>query len=201
MRLLKIGITILLVVALLISGCVVIPGVEGDLTSDLKAAQHKMDQLKAQLQEIRRQISANKSAKYSLLSQLSSLNDQMEEMQSEIESINSRIVSLQNTLAKTAAQIAEKEKQIDALSEQTNASINLLYHVSNMDVVWAGIAWAKEHRVPIILNAAPARPHAEAFRGIDYLVETNRKLNCGDGSVWLKSGLKKARDCASLRRV
>ncbi|MCE5193273.1 MAG: peptidoglycan DD-metalloendopeptidase family protein [Candidatus Cryosericum sp.] len=134
MKLLKIGITILLIVALLISGSVVIPGVEGDLTSDLKAAQQKMNQLKAQLQEIQRQISANKSAKYSLLSQLSSLNDQMEEMQSEIESINSRIVSLQNTLAKTAAQIADKEKQIDALSEQTNASINLLYHVSNLDV-------------------------------------------------------------------
>jgi len=134
MKLLKVGIAILLVAALFVTSCIVMPGVEGDLTSDLKAAQQKMNQLKAQLQDIQKQISANKSAKYSLLSQLSSLNDQMEQLQAEIENINSRIVSLQGTLAKTAAQIADKEKQIAALSGQTNTSLNLLYHVSNLDV-------------------------------------------------------------------
>lgn len=134
MKMLRVVIIVLLCAAFLVGNFAVVPGVQGDLASDLKAAQAKMNQLKAQLQEIQKLISANKSAKYNLLSQLSALNDQMDQMQTEIDSISSRIVSLQNTLSRTAAQIADKEKQIDALSGQTNASINLLYHVSNLGV-------------------------------------------------------------------
>jgi murein DD-endopeptidase MepM/ murein hydrolase activator NlpD len=134
MKLSKIVVIVVLVVLFVVTGSIAAPRVQGDLTSDLKAAQAKMNQLKAQLQDIQKLISANKSAKYSLLSQLSSLNDQMDQLQGEIESINARIVTLQGTLAKTAAQIADKEKQIDALSSQTSTSISLLYHVSNLDV-------------------------------------------------------------------
>lgn len=134
MRLPKIFVVIVLVLLFLVAGSVAAPHVEGDLTSDLKAAQQKMNQLKAQLQDIQKLISANKSAKYALLSQLSSLNDQMDQLQGEIDSINARIVGLQGTLTKTAAQIADKERQIEALSGQTNTSIDLLYHVSNLDV-------------------------------------------------------------------
>ena len=91
------------------------PGVEGYLTSDLKAAQQKMNQLKAQLQEIQKLINENKSAKYNLLSQLTSLNDQVDQLEGDIGDIDSRIVQLETLLSKTAAQIVIREKQYNEL--------------------------------------------------------------------------------------
>ena len=99
-----------------VGGSVFAPRVEGDLTSDLKAAQQKMNQLKAQLQEIQKLIKENKSAKYSLLSQLTSLNEQMDQLEGDIGDIDSRIAQLETLLTKTAAQIAVREKQYDELS-------------------------------------------------------------------------------------
>ncbi|MCE5257619.1 MAG: ribokinase [Chloroflexi bacterium] len=51
-----------------------------------------------------------------------------------------------------------------------------------MEAVWAGIAWARAHKIPVLLNAAPARPTApEAFRGIDYLVVNEQEAECLTG--------------------
>jgi murein DD-endopeptidase MepM/ murein hydrolase activator NlpD len=108
--------------------------VSGDLTSDLKAAQQKMNSLKSQLTEIQRLIQQNKSAKYSLLAQLSDLNDQMDQLSDDIGQINSRITSFEDLLKKTSAQLAAKEKLYRVLSQSTESSIDLLYHVSNLDV-------------------------------------------------------------------
>jgi len=52
----------------------------------------------------------------------------------------------------------------------------------NMEVVWAAVAWAKEHHIPVVLNAAPARvTPPEAFRGIDYLVVNEQEAECLTG--------------------
>ncbi|MHB8071276.1 MAG: murein hydrolase activator EnvC family protein [Candidatus Cryosericum sp.] len=110
------------------------PSASGDLTSDLKAAQQKMTALKGQLTEIQRLIQQNKSAKYSLLAQLSDLNDQMDQLGDDMDQINSRIASLEDLLKKTSAQLAAKEKLYQELSLTTESSIDLLYRVSNLDV-------------------------------------------------------------------
>ncbi len=110
------------------------PKVSGDLTSDLKAAQQKMTALKGQLTEIQRLIQQNRSAKYSLLAQLSDLNDQMDQLSNDMDQINNRIADLENLLKKTSAQITAKEKQYQELSQSTESSIDLLYRVSNLDV-------------------------------------------------------------------
>lgn len=110
------------------------PNASGDLTSDLKAAQEKINNLKNQLSQIESLIQQNKSAKYSLLSQLSDLNDQIDQLSDDMGQINSRIVSLEALLGKTSAQLAVKEKQYKKLSASTESSIELLYHVSNLDV-------------------------------------------------------------------
>ncbi|MFZ2413923.1 MAG: peptidoglycan DD-metalloendopeptidase family protein, partial [Candidatus Cryosericum sp.] len=125
---------IVLILSLFVCASVVAPGVEGDLTSDLKAAQTKMNKLKAQLQEIQKLINENKSAKYSLLSQLTALNEQVDQLEGDIGDIDSRITQLQTLLTKTAAQIAAREKQYGELSAGIESSIDLLYHVSNLDV-------------------------------------------------------------------
>ena len=117
-----------------------VPEANGDLTSDLKAAQQKMSGLKKQLTEIQRLITQNKSAKYSLLAQLSDLNDQMDQLSDDMGQINNRIISLENLLKKTSAQLAAKEKLYQSLSQSTESSISLLYHVSNLDV--AGLSFA-----------------------------------------------------------
>ena len=106
MKTLRFLTAIVLILSLFVGASVFAPGVEGDLTSDLKAAQQKMNQLKAQLQEIQKLINENKSAKYNLLGQLASLNDQVDQLEGDIGDIDSRIVQLQTLLSKTAAQIA-----------------------------------------------------------------------------------------------
>ncbi len=134
MKTMRLLTAIFLILALFVCASVAAPGVEGDLTSDLKAAQAKMNRLKAQLQEIQKLINENKSAKYSLLSQLTSLNEQVDQLQGDIGDIDSRITQLETLLSKTAAQIAAGEKQYGELSAETELSIDLLYHVSNLDV-------------------------------------------------------------------
>lgn len=134
MRTLRFLTTIVLILFVFVGASVFAPGVEGDLTSDLKAAQQKMNQLKAQLQEIQKLIKENKSAKYNLLSQLTSLNDQVDQLEGDIGDIDSRIAQLETLLSKTAAQIVSREKQYSELSAGTESSIDLLYHVSNLDV-------------------------------------------------------------------
>jgi len=139
MRTAKVVTAILLIFSLAVGGSVFAPRAGGDLTSDLKAAQQQMSQLKAQLQQIQNLIKENKSAKYSLLSQLTSLNEQMDQLEGDIGDIDSRIAQLETLLAKTAAQIVAREKQYDTLAAETESSIDLLYHVSNLDV--AGLAF------------------------------------------------------------
>jgi murein DD-endopeptidase MepM/ murein hydrolase activator NlpD len=134
MRTLRFLTAIVLILSLFVGGSVFAPRVEGDLTSDLKAAQEKMDQLKARLQEVQKLIKENKSAKYSLLSQLTSLNEQMNLLEGDIGEIDSNIAQLETLLTKTAAQIAVREQQYDELSAGIDSSIDLLYHVSNLDV-------------------------------------------------------------------
>ena len=134
MRTLRFLTAIVLILSLFVGASVVAPGVEGDLTSDLKAAQQKMNQLKAQLLEIQKLIKENKSAKYNLLGQLTSLNDQVDQLEGDIGDIDSRIAQLESLLSKTAAQIVIREKQYSELSAGTESSIDLLYHVSNLDV-------------------------------------------------------------------
>jgi len=134
MRTLRLLTTIVLVLSLFVCASVFAPGVEGDLTSDLKAAQQKMDKLKAQLQEIQKLIKGNKSAKYNLLGQLTSLNDQVDQLEGDMGDLDDRIGQLESFLAKTAAQITVREKEYDKLSAGTESSIDLLYHVSNLDV-------------------------------------------------------------------
>jgi murein DD-endopeptidase MepM/ murein hydrolase activator NlpD len=134
MRILRFLTAIVLILSLFVGASVFAPGVEGDLASDLKAAQQKMNQLKTQLQEIQKLITENKSLKYSLLSQLTSLNDQVDQLEGDIGDIDSRIAQLQTLLSKTAAQIAIRGKRYSELSAGTESSINLLYHVSNLDV-------------------------------------------------------------------
>jgi murein DD-endopeptidase MepM/ murein hydrolase activator NlpD len=134
MRTLRLLTAIVLILFVFVGASVFAPGVEGDLTSDLKAAQQKMNQLKAQLQEIQKLIKENKSAKYNLLSQLTSLNDQVDQLEGDIGDIDSRIAQLETLLSKTAAQIVSREKQYSELSAGTESSIDLLYHVSNLDV-------------------------------------------------------------------
>lgn len=134
MRTARLVIALLLTFSLAASGSVFAPRVGGDLTSDLKAAQQQMSQLKTQLQQIQNLIKENKSAKYSLLSQLTSLNEQMDQLEGDIGDIDSRIAQLETLLAKTAAQIVVREKQYDTLAAETESSIDLLYHVSNLDV-------------------------------------------------------------------
>jgi murein DD-endopeptidase MepM/ murein hydrolase activator NlpD len=134
MKTMRLLTAIFLILALFVCASIAAPGVEGDLTSDLKAAQAKMNRLKAQLQEIQKLINENKSAKYSLLSQLTSLNEQVDQLQGDIGDIDSRITQLETLLSKTAAQIAAGEKQYGELSAETELSIDLLYHVSNLDV-------------------------------------------------------------------
>lgn len=143
MRILRTLTAIFLTLCLLMSASVFAPSVEGDLTSDLKAAQQKMDQLKTQLQGIQKLIKENKSAKYNLLSQLTSLNDQMDQLEGDIGEIDSRITQLETLLSKTAAQIVAREKQYDELSAETESSIDLLYRVSNLDV--AGLPFTGEN--------------------------------------------------------
>src|SRR5450759_3236750 len=135
MRTLRFLTAIVLILSLFVGASVVAPGVEGDLTSDLKAAQQKMNQLKAQLQEIQKLIKENKSAKYNLLSQLTSLNDQVDQLEGDIGDIDSRIAQLESLLSKTAAQIVIREKQYNKLSAGTGSSIDLLYHVSNLSLI------------------------------------------------------------------
>ena len=134
MRILRLFTAIVLILSLFVGACVFAPGVEGDLTSDLKAAQQKMNQLKTQLQAIQKLITENKSEKYNLLSQLTSLNDQVDQLEGDIGDIDSRITQLETLLSKTAAQIVVREKQYNKLSAGTGSSIDLLYHVSNLDV-------------------------------------------------------------------
>ena len=134
MRTLRLLTTVVLVLSLLACASMFAPGVEGDLTSDLKAAQQKMDKLKAQLQEIQKLIKENKSAKYNLLDQLTSLNDQVDQLEGDMGDLDSRIGQLESLLAKTATQITAREKEYDRLSAGTESSIDLLYHVSNLDV-------------------------------------------------------------------
>lgn len=130
-RLVLVGLLLALVVVTL---PVATQSVSGDLTSDLKAAQQKMTALKGQLTEIQRLIQQNKSAKYSLLSQLSDLNDQMDLLSDDMGEINDRIISLEDLLKKTSAQLMAKEKLYRELSQSIESSIDLLYHVSNLDV-------------------------------------------------------------------
>ena len=139
MKAVRVLIAIVLIFSLAAGGSAFAPRVGGDLTSDLKAAEQQMNQLKTQLQQIRNLIKENKSVKYSLLSQLTSLNEQMDQLEGDIGDIDSRIAQLETLLAKTAAQIVVKEKQNDVLSAETESSIDLLYHVSNLDV--AGLAF------------------------------------------------------------
>ena len=134
MRILRLFTAIVLILSLFVGASVFAPGVEGDLTSDLKAAQQKMNQLKTQLQAIQKLITENKSEKYNLLSQLTSLNDQVDQLEGDIGDIDSRITQLETLLSKTAAQIVVREKQYNKLSAGTGSSIDLLYHVSNLDV-------------------------------------------------------------------
>jgi murein DD-endopeptidase MepM/ murein hydrolase activator NlpD len=134
MRTLKFLTAIVLILSLFVGASVFAPRVEGDLTSDLKAAQQKMNQLKTQLQEIQKLITENKSAKYKLLSQLTSLNDQVDQLEGDIGEIDSNIAQLETLLTKTAAQIVIREKQCNELSAGIESSIDLLYHVSNLDV-------------------------------------------------------------------
>src|SRR5664280_776970 len=134
MRILRLFTAIVLILSLFVGASVFAPGVEGDLTSDLKAAQQKMNQLKTQLQAIQKLITENKSVKYNLLSQLTSLNDQVDQLEGDIGDIDSRITQLETLLSKTAAQIVVREKQYNKLSAGTGSSIDLLYHVSNLDV-------------------------------------------------------------------
>jgi murein DD-endopeptidase MepM/ murein hydrolase activator NlpD len=134
MKTMRLLTAVVLILSLFVCASFVAPGVEGDLTSDLKAAQTKMNKLKAQLQEIQKLINENKSAKYSLLSQLTSLNEQVDQLEGDIGDIDSRITQLEALLTKTAAQIVAREKQYSELSAGTESSIDLLYHVSNLDV-------------------------------------------------------------------
>jgi murein DD-endopeptidase MepM/ murein hydrolase activator NlpD len=134
MRTLRFFTAIVLILSLFVGASVFAPRVEGDLTGDLKAAQQKMNQLKAQLQEIQKLIKENKSAKYNLLSQLTSLNDQMDQLEGDIGEIDSSIAQLETLLNRTAAQIVVREKQYNELSAGIESSIDLLYHVSNLDV-------------------------------------------------------------------
>jgi murein DD-endopeptidase MepM/ murein hydrolase activator NlpD len=134
MRTLRFLTAIVLILSLFVGASVFAPRIEGDLTSDLKAAQQKMNQLKAQLQEIQKLIKENKSAKYNLLSQLTSLNDQMDQLEGDIGEIDSSIAQLETLLNRTAAQIVVREKQYNELSAGIESSIDLLYHVSNLDV-------------------------------------------------------------------
>jgi murein DD-endopeptidase MepM/ murein hydrolase activator NlpD len=134
MRILRFLTAIVLILSLFVGASVFAPGVKGDLASDLKAAQQKMNQLKTQLQEIQKLITENKSAKYKLLSQLTALNDQVDQLEGDIGDIDSRIAQLQTLLSKTATQIAVRGKQYGKLSAGTESSIDLLYHVSNLDV-------------------------------------------------------------------
>jgi murein DD-endopeptidase MepM/ murein hydrolase activator NlpD len=134
MRTLRFLTAIVLILSLFVGASVFAPRVEGDLTSDLKAAQQKMNQLKTQLQKIQKLITENKSAKYKLLSQLTSLNDQVDQLEGDIGEIDSSIAQLETLLTKTAAQIVIREKQCNELSAGIESSIDLLYHVSNLDV-------------------------------------------------------------------
>jgi len=134
MRTLRFLTAIVLILSLFVGASIFAPRVEGDLTGDLKAAQQKMNQLKAQLQEIQKLIKENKSAKYNLLSQLTSLNDQMDQLEGDIGEIDSSIAQLETLLNRTAAQIVVREKQYNELSAGIESSIDLLYHVSNLDV-------------------------------------------------------------------
>lgn len=134
MRTLRFLTAIVLILSLFVGASVFAPGVEGDLASDLKAAQQKMNRLKAQLQEIQKLIKENRSAKYNLLSQLTSLNDQMDQLGGDIGEIDSRITQFETLLNRTAAKIVVREKQYKGLSAGTESSIDLLYHVSNLDV-------------------------------------------------------------------
>lgn len=134
MRTLRFLTAIVLILSLFMSASVFAPRVEGDLSSDLKAAQQKMNQLKTQLQEIKKLITENKSAKYNLLGQLTSLNGQMDQLEGDIGAIDGHIGQLQTLLNKTGAQIVVREKQYNVLSAGTGSSIDLLYHVSNLDV-------------------------------------------------------------------
>ena len=134
----------LIAIALLLVGIAVAfpletPTASGDLTSDLKAAQQKMAALKGQLTQIQKLIQQNKSAKYSLLAQLSDLNDQMDQLGDDMDQINGRITSLEGLLKKTSAQLVAKEKLYQELSQTTESSIDLLYRVSNLDV--AGLSF------------------------------------------------------------
>lgn len=134
------AVAIFLIVCILALMLGSIPGVEGDLTSDLNAAQKKLDALKSQLQQIQKLIAQNKSAKYDLLSQLTALNEQMDQLQGDMSDIDSRITELERLLGTTGAQIAAREKQYAELSAETEGTVELLYHVSNLDV--AGLAFA-----------------------------------------------------------
>jgi len=134
MRTLRFLSVIVLILSLFVGSSVLAPRVEGDLTSDLKAAQQKMNQLKTQLQEIQKLIKENKSAKYKLLSQLTSLNDQVDQLEGDMGELDTSIAELESLLKKTAAQIAVREKQYNEFSAGIESSIDLLYHVSNLDV-------------------------------------------------------------------
>ncbi len=134
MRTLRFLSVIVLILSLFVGSSVLAPRVEGDLTSDLKAAQQKMNQLKIQLQEIQKLIKENKSAKYKLLSQLTSLNDQVDQLEGDMGELDTSIAELESLLKKTAAQIAVREKQYNEFSAGIESSIDLLYHVSNLDV-------------------------------------------------------------------
>src|SRR5450759_64851 len=102
MRTLRFLTAIILILSLFVGASVFAPGVEGDLTSDLKAAQQKMNQLKTQLQQIQKLINENKSAKYNLLGQLTSLNDQVDQLEGDIGNIDGRIVQLETCLLYTS---------------------------------------------------------------------------------------------------
>lgn len=134
MRTLRFLTALILILSLFVGASFFAPGVEGDLTSDLKAAQQKMNQLKAQLQEIQKLIKENKSAKYNLLGQLTSLNDQVDQLEGDIGEIDSSISQLESLLNRTAAQIVVREKEYNRLTAGTESSVDLLYHVSNLDV-------------------------------------------------------------------
>jgi murein DD-endopeptidase MepM/ murein hydrolase activator NlpD len=108
--------------------------VRGDLTSDLASAQQRMERLRSQLEEIQRLIKENKTAKYSLLTQLSSLNGQIDEMENELQQLDASIRQLEMLLSKTGAQIATKEKLYEELTADTASAVDLLYHVSNLDM-------------------------------------------------------------------
>jgi len=130
-RLFAIG---LLMVGLVVALPLQAPTASGDLTSDLRAAQQKMTVLKGQLTQIQKLIQQNKSAKYSLLAQLSDLNDQIDQLGDDMDQINGRITSLEGLVKKTSAQLAAKEKLYQELSQTTESSIDFLYRVSNLDV-------------------------------------------------------------------